>query len=65
MKIPYSALRFPEKDVHTLAGKLDYLLGHPEKWSEMGLAGRKFVEDHYAIHALSHQLVELYENLLP
>lgn len=54
----------PERDVDALAEKLNYLIEHPEIWSEMGLAGRKFVEENYDINKLNDKLVTIYQHLL-
>jgi len=34
----------PEKDIHALSEKLEYLVKHPKIWPEMGQAGREHVE---------------------
>ena len=52
----------PERNVDALAEKLNYLIEHPELWSSMGLAGRKFVEDNYNIDKLNDKLVEVFKN---
>ncbi len=54
----------PERDVNALAVKLGYLLAHPERWPEMGQAGRSFVERHFDLNRLNDQLVSRYEALL-
>ena len=59
-----SGFLVPERDVDGLAQKLDYLLENPQVWSEMGLAGRKFVEQHYDINKLNDKLVQIYQDLL-
>lgn len=53
-----------ERDIDALAGKLIYLIEHPELWSEMGKAGRNFVECQYDINRLNERLVAIYEGLL-
>lgn len=58
-----SGFLVPERDVDALADKLSYLIEHPELWSEMGQAGRAFVEEHYNIDKLNDRLVEIYQNL--
>ena len=52
-----------ERDVDALALRLSYLIDHPEKWAEMGKAGRACVETNYDIKALNDRLVALYEQL--
>lgn len=51
-------------DVDALAEKLIYLIEHPEIWSEMGQAGRAYVEANYDINELNDRLVEIYRELL-
>ncbi|MBD6616575.1 colanic acid biosynthesis glycosyltransferase WcaL [Komarekiella sp. 'clone 1'] len=58
-----SGFLVPERDVDALAEKLRYLVEHPESWGSMGLAGRKFVEEHYDINKLNNRLVEIYKNV--
>lgn len=55
-----SGFLVPERDVDALAEKLNYLVEYPEVWSEMGAAGRAFVEEHYNIDKLNDRLVEIY-----
>lgn len=52
-----------ERDVDALAEKLGYLIEHPEVWTEMGLAGRRCVEECYDINKLNDQLVNFYREL--
>jgi len=58
-----SAFLVPERDVDALAEKLSYLLEHPEIWSEMGQAGRNFVEEFFDIDKLNDQLVKIYQKV--
>ena len=53
-----------ERDVNTLAEKIDFLIQHPELREEMGRYGRKFVEQKFDIKKLNKRLVEIYSNLL-
>jgi colanic acid/amylovoran biosynthesis glycosyltransferase len=53
-----------EKDVDALAEKIEYLIEHPELWSEIGREGRKFVEERYDIKKLNQKLVEIYQALV-
>jgi len=59
-----SGFLVPEKDVDALAEKMEFLVEHPELWSEMGRHGREFVEKHYDIRRLNKRLVEIYQNLI-
>jgi colanic acid/amylovoran biosynthesis glycosyltransferase len=59
-----SGFLVPERDVDTLAEKLTYLVEHPQVWSEMGRAGRAYVEDHYNLNKLNDRLVEIYQELI-
>lgn len=59
-----SGFLLPERDVDTLAERLEHLIEHPNLWPEMGWTGRKFVEEHYDIRKLNRRLVEIYEALL-
>ncbi len=54
----------PERDVETLANKLNLLIQHPETWSDMGKAGRNYVEKHYDLDKLNDKLVEIYQQVL-
>jgi colanic acid/amylovoran biosynthesis glycosyltransferase len=59
-----SGFLVPERDVDALAEKLGYLMEHPERWPEMGRAGREHIERYYDIRKLNGQLVQLYQRLL-
>lgn len=59
-----SGFLVPEKDVDALAGKIGYLIEHPELWPEMGNSGRKFVEENYDINKLNKQLDRIYQACL-
>ena len=50
----------PERDADAIAEKLDYLTQHPERWPEMGRAGRDYVEQHFELNHLNDQLVSRY-----
>ena len=47
-----------------LAERISYLIEHPERWPEMGRAGRSYVEEHHDIRKLNEQLVSIYESVL-
>ena len=59
-----SGFLVPERDVNALAEKLSYLIEHPQVWSDMGRAGRTYVEKHYDIDRLNEWLVEIYRKVI-
>ncbi len=59
-----SGFLVPERDVDSLAERINYLLEHPETWPEMGRAGRMFVEKNYNIEKLNDRLEEIYFELI-
>ena len=59
-----SGFLVPEHDIQALADKLEYLIEHPQRWSDMGMAGRKHVAQRYDINKLNDSLVQLYQLLL-
>lgn len=54
----------PERDVHALSDRLGFLLGHPETWAQMGIAGRLHVQEQYDIGILNDRLVDLFREAL-
>ncbi|MDB9527128.1 glycosyltransferase [Oscillatoria sp. CS-180] len=54
----------PERDVAALSDRIEQLINSPERWPEMGQAGRTFVEQHFNLHMLNDRLVTRYEELL-
>jgi colanic acid/amylovoran biosynthesis glycosyltransferase len=52
-----------ERDVLDLAGRLAFLLDHPECWAAMGRAGWRFVENRFDVRELNRQLQEIYNQL--
>lgn len=59
-----SGFLVPERDVDNLTEKLGYLVAHPDLWSNMGQAGRAFIEENYNIDKLNKRLVYIYQNWL-
>ncbi len=59
-----SGFLVPERDVDSLAEKLDYLLEHPGIWPKMGTCGRKRVEEEFNVKKLNNQLLKIYRSLL-
>ncbi len=53
-----------ERDVDALADSLARLLDHPERWPQMGRAGRKKVEEEFDMERLNDQLEALYRSLI-
>jgi colanic acid/amylovoran biosynthesis glycosyltransferase len=54
----------PEKDVDALTDRLEFLVTHPEKWPQMGRAGRAHVEAEYNAALQPGRLENLYDELL-
>jgi colanic acid/amylovoran biosynthesis glycosyltransferase len=52
------------KNADVLAEKLKYLIENPGKWSEMGMRGRKHVEENFDINKLNDRLVGIFQQLL-
>ena len=67
--IPYvtrpgeSALLAPERDPAALADALRSLLDDPERWEEMGRAGRRHVEERHDIATEARRLEDRYLTL--
>jgi colanic acid/amylovoran biosynthesis glycosyltransferase len=59
-----SGFLIPERDVHSLAERITYLIENTEIWPEMGRAARAVVEDQYDVNRLGDELVEIYRGLL-
>jgi len=58
-----SGFLVPEKDVEAMTEKIIFLVNNPQSWSEMGKAGREFVEKHYDIEMLNTRLLNFYSEL--
>lgn len=58
-----SGFLVPEKDVHALTDKLEYMIEHPELFDAMGRSGRAWIEKHYDITKLNGRLASVYERL--
>ncbi|GJQ22790.1 MAG: colanic acid biosynthesis glycosyltransferase WcaL [Candidatus Brocadia sapporoensis] len=54
----------PEKEIHSLADALAYLISHPEICNKMGKSGRKYIEENFDINKLNNTLVQIYQQLL-
>lgn len=59
-----SALLAPERDIAALADRLDQLLSRPERWPEMGRAGRAHMEAEFDIDRQVARMNEIYGEVL-
>jgi colanic acid/amylovoran biosynthesis glycosyltransferase len=59
-----SGFLVPERDSGALADKLEHLVEHQEKWTEMGREGRNFIEHNHDIDRLNDQLERMFYQLL-
>ena len=59
-----SGMLVPERDVRALSEALKFLVEHPQKWREMGRAGRNHVEQHFDVEKLNGQLLALYQEAI-
>ncbi len=53
----------PQNDHVALSDALERLIGEPERWPEMGRAGRRHVEQNYDIDRLSRELESIYREI--
>lgn len=58
-----SGLLVAEREADAIANALTALIEHPERWPDMGKAGRTYVEAHYNLNVLNDRLVTLYQQL--
>jgi colanic acid/amylovoran biosynthesis glycosyltransferase len=54
----------PEANADALAERLEYVITHPEKWEEIGKAGRQHVEEEYDARKQAQKLEEIYRALV-
>lgn len=54
----------PERDVKTLAEKLEFLVCNSEKWEEIGREGRCHIEKKYDVKKQVQKLEEIYDEVL-
>jgi len=59
-----SGLLVPERDGGAIATAIVELIAHPERWPDMGRAGRSAVEARYDNDLLNDQLIQSYEAVL-
>jgi colanic acid/amylovoran biosynthesis glycosyltransferase len=57
-------LLVPERDVTALVDALETLLGQPERWPEMGQAGREYVEAHHSVDSVTERLLTVYRDIV-
>ena len=57
-----SGFLVPERDVEDMTEKLALLANSSALRTEMGLAGRKYVEENFNVHKLNYQLSELFKH---
>jgi colanic acid/amylovoran biosynthesis glycosyltransferase len=50
----------PQRDVDAFVDKIEYLAANPSIRTQMGSAGRKFVEENYDSESLAQKLIHLY-----
>lgn len=53
-----------ERDVEALAGRLEYLVTHPELWNVMGKKGRLYVEREYDLSEQVRKLENIYSTMV-
>jgi colanic acid/amylovoran biosynthesis glycosyltransferase len=54
----------PPADPNALADRLTVMVDHPERWPDMGRAGRRFVEERHDITDLDARLAALFEQVV-
>ena len=59
-----SGFLVPERDIDSLKEKLRYLILNNNLWEEMGLAGRKHIEEEYSIKKQAIKLETIYDNCI-
>lgn len=60
-----SALLAPERDAESLADRIDSLLSSPDRWAEMGRAGRAHIEAEFHIEAQVEAMAAVYDEVVP
>jgi colanic acid/amylovoran biosynthesis glycosyltransferase len=60
-----SGLLAPERDVDGLVERIGWLIDNPEKWKEMGEAGRLHVQTEFDAHRQGERLTQIYASMLP
>jgi len=64
IRVGKSGFLVPERDVPALIQRLTELIESPQRWAEIGLEGRRFVEQNYDSKKLSERLAALYNQAI-
>jgi colanic acid/amylovoran biosynthesis glycosyltransferase len=59
-----SGFLVPERDPRALAERLQYLIDNPDVWGPMGRAGRRFVEEEFALDRCATVINSVYQQLV-
>jgi len=59
-----SGFLVPQRNIMMLEKKIEYLIGNPSLWYQMGLAGYKRVKDGYDKEKVNDQLVSIFKKLI-
>ena len=54
----------PERDVNLLAERLDYLLSHPEIWTEIGMKARELIWRKFNLFTQTQELEKIYSRFI-
>ncbi len=54
----------PPRDPAALAGRINYLLDHPDEARRMGLAGKKHIEENFSLQKMVDKTVDIYEHAI-
>jgi len=59
-----SAFLVPERDVYAITSRLEYLISNPHIRFNMGLTGRKYVENKFSTTVLQKKLISIYTEVV-
>lgn len=59
-----SGFLVPERDAEALADRLAVLVDHPDRWDDLGRAGRRRIEADYDVRVLNDRLADVYREVL-
>lgn len=54
----------PERDVESLAEKMQYMIDYPELWPRMGQAGRDWVFEHFNCQKQNNRLISIFREYI-